>query len=87
MLVMVNLVFIYDNVLPITPESKAGSYEYILIFLFIAIIISNYFMFVYKDRYLEVLEQFKNESDLSRRIGLLAVGAYAVLTFVSIFVR
>lgn len=85
-LVMINFVFIYDNVLPITPENTDGIYKYTLIGAFLFILIFNYFMFVHEDRYLNVLEQFKNESDRSRLVGRMAVIAYAMLTFVSIFV-
>ena len=46
----------------------------------ILILILNYFLFIYKDKYKKIIDEYKNESDKRRKIGTLLTWSYVLVT-------
>ena len=83
MLVSLNIVLIYLNVLPVTRENYHGGYKIGLAFVLITLFVINSILFLNKKRRKEIMQRFKAESQRSRRIGNFLVITYVVMTIVS----
>jgi len=51
----------------------------------ILILSVNYFLFVYKNKFKKIIEEFKNESDKSRKIGTLLTWSYILVSLALLF--
>ena len=47
--------------------------------------IVNYFLFIYKDKYKKIIDEFKNESDKKRKIGTILTWSYVIVTLALLF--
>ncbi len=74
-------------ILSIPPLEKVFIVHYKLYIFFITLLffIINYFLFVYKDKYLDIEKKYKNESKRQKSIGDFIVTTYIILSFVLLF--
>jgi heme/copper-type cytochrome/quinol oxidase subunit 2 len=56
-----------------------------IIIMCIVIMLLNYFLFIYKRKYREIIKKYKKESEKSRKIGNSIVIIYVIFTLASIF--
>lgn len=75
-----NFVFIYIKLFSITNDEFKGVYKTILIAIAIFIFVTNSVMFLNKQRVERIMNRYKSESELKRKLGNIAVLLYAVLT-------
>ena len=76
-----NLIVISFKLFPATVKSL-NEYQYKIPLLIVsgAILIINYFLFVFKKRYEDIEKQFINESKRKKRIGNFIVIAYVIIS-------
>jgi len=79
-LVVLNIIVVYVNFFHITEVNSKGSYKTGLIIIGIALFITNYILFLHKDKYKQIVKRYKNETTRSRKIGSFLVILYIVLT-------
>jgi uncharacterized membrane protein YidH (DUF202 family) len=76
-----NFLVIFIKLFPATLENlNEYQYKIPLLIFFAAILISNYFLFVFKKRYEDIEKQFINESKRKKRIGNFIVVAYVIIS-------
>ena len=51
----------------------------------VLILIVNYFIFIYKDKYIEIEKRFINEIEKQKKLRSIAIITYVFLTFVFLF--
>lgn len=81
-----NFIVIFIKLFAIT-QGNLNEYRYkipLLIF-FVAILITNYLIFVFKKRYEDIEKQFKNESNRNKQIGNIIVITYVILSLSLVF--
>lgn len=69
--------FIYNNEIRI-PGLLIGAVT-LVFFIF------NYFLFIYKNKYKKIIDEFKNESDKRRKRGTLLTWSYVLVTLALLF--
>jgi hypothetical protein len=82
-LLCTNLIVIL-NQLGFSPVGSMSFKEYALI-LFIPLYLVIYILFVYKKRFLDIVERYKDETKHQRVRGNLVLLAYVVITFCAVF--
>ena len=85
-LIFINIIVIYVDVLHVTKDNFKSGYKTGLIIIGIVLFITNYLIFLYKKRYHEIVKRYKNETSMSKKIGSFLVILYIALTFLSIFI-
>ncbi len=60
-------------------------YKLYILFITLFFFIINYYLFVYKDKYLEINKKFEKESKQRKIIGDFVVATYVILSFVLLF--
>jgi|GEM_PF-6376671 len=79
-IILMNIVFIYVKLFHITRENSQGLYKVILGIVIIFLFVTNIILFQNKKRVNEIMNQYKRESERSRKIGSFLVILYIVLT-------
>lgn len=86
-LIFINLIVIYINVFHVTKENfNSSGYKTGLIIIGIVLFITNYALFLYKNKYKQIIKRYEKETLRSRRIGSFLVITYFILTLLSIFI-
>lgn len=84
-LLIVNVSLAFIHLLSINKDNYNLFQIPMLIFGF-AVLTTNYFLFIYKDKYKIIIEKYHNESLKKGRWGSAIVILYVMLTFLSIFI-
>ena len=79
-LLMLNFIYIYIKFFNITKENSEGLYKTILIVITILLFIINWILFLDKKRVQKIMNLYKNESKINRRLGSFLVVFYVILT-------
>jgi len=86
LLIFINLIIVYINVFHVTKENfKNNGYKTGLIIIGIVLFITNYALFLYKNKYKQIIKRYEKETLRSQRIGGFIVIMYFGLTLLSIF--
>ena len=75
-----NIIVVYSKILPITEENSQGGYKIGIGAILIALFITNYILFLHKNKYKQIIKLYKNESLRSRKTGSFVVIFYMVLS-------
>lgn len=76
-----NLGVIYVEILPDTKENFQHNYKYGIIVLGIVLYIINCILFLKKNRVSEIMNQYKEESKISKKVGNFLVILYIALSW------
>lgn len=75
-----NIMIAYVRFFNINQEESEGVYKIILIAIGILLFVTNSVLFIRKRRVENIMKQYKNESEIKRKIGNTIVLLYVVLT-------
>ena len=85
-LIFINLIVVYVNVFHVTKENfKSGGYKISLIIIGIVLFITNYALFLHKNKYKQIIKRYEKETLRRQKIGSFFVVMYFILTLLSIF--
>ncbi len=86
LLIYINIIVIFVNVFHVTKENFIISgFKIGFIIIGIILFVTNYAIFLHKNKYKHIIKRFEKETSRSRRIGSLLTIIYFVLTLFSIF--
>ncbi len=80
-LIGLNILVIFIKILGTAPRDLEGEYKFALGLLLVVLYISNLYSFGNKHEARRIVNRYKGESDLHRRIGGVAVLLYVVISF------
>jgi hypothetical protein len=80
-----NIGLIYIKILPVTKENFNTGYKIVLIVIGIVLFITNYILFLHKNKYKQIVKRYEKETSRNKKIGTFFVVMYIVLTYLSIF--
>ncbi len=81
LLLELNFIVIFFKLFPVILENiNEYQYKIPLLIFFGAILITNYFLFVFKRRYENIEKEFINESKRKKRIGNFIIMAYVIIS-------
>ena len=66
-------------------KTKPFPFEYVL-FSFAFPLLQNYYMFMYKKKYIKLIEEFKMEDESDKRSRIAYTGLYIILSIVSLLI-
>ncbi|MFC2152692.1 hypothetical protein ACFLSE_09200 [Bacteroidota bacterium] len=82
-LLIINVILILEKLVDI---SRFENDRVIVWITGAVILIANFFLFDYKAKYKNLVNKYKNESDISRKFGNSIVLIYVIATLLSIFI-
>jgi len=77
---LMNIIFIYVKLFHITKANSHGLYKVILGIVIVCVFIINAILFQNKNRVKEIMNRYKGESEINRKIGSSLVILYVVLS-------
>jgi len=85
-LIFINIIVVYVNLFHITEVNSKGGYKIGILVIGLVLFITNYIVFLHKDRYKQILKRYKDETLKRKKTGSFLVILYMILTFVSILI-
>lgn len=84
-LLMINSLIIVLRIIFQDRISDFNTVKPFFIIIGVFILLLNYFLFIYKRKYREIIKKYKKESEKSRKIGNSIVIIYVIISLASIF--
>lgn len=80
-----NFTFLYIKIFNISKYNSKPIYITGIVIFIVLWFVMNYFIFQYKERYIQIINVYKNESAANKRFGTFLVITYIILSIILLF--